>query len=184
MRLLTILTVILVVMGGLAFAPKSPGKGRDVRQKSSSDCPSVKKALIFYRAKTWALQDELEIARFKTSYPERWSTSCTYIRYHMGIWVSKSIDHAAILKGLDDPISAIYHVFKNYGIEALAVASCESGGTFSTRAHNGQYLGMFQMGDYARQLYGHGDTALQQARAAHRYFVASGKDWSPWSCKP
>ena len=28
------------------------------------------------------------------------------------------------------------------------------------------------------------DSAVEQATAAHRYFVASGRDWGPWSCKP
>jgi hypothetical protein len=40
------------------------------------------------------------------------------------------------------------------------------------------------MGSLARQVYGHGPTARAQAIAAHRYFVSSGRDWSPWSCKP
>jgi hypothetical protein len=40
------------------------------------------------------------------------------------------------------------------------------------------------MGSSERQLFGHGVSALAQARAAYRYFVRSGRDWSPWSCKP
>ena len=51
-------------------------------------------------------------------------------------------------------------------------------------AQNGQYLGLFQMGSSERRLFGHGETALEQAQAAYRYFVRSGRDWSPWSCKP
>ncbi len=66
--------------------------------------------------------------------------------------------------------------------QAIRVAACESG--FNTHAVNGQYLGIFQMGSYERATYGHGRTARVQARAAHRYFVASGRDWSPWACKP
>jgi len=65
---------------------------------------------------------------------------------------------------------------------ALSVARCESG--LTTRARNGEYLGLFQMGSTERRLFGHGATAIAQARAAHRYFVYSGRDWSPWSCKP
>lgn len=61
---------------------------------------------------------------------------------------------------------------------ALAVARCESG--LSTRAVNGQYLGLFQMGDYARSRYGHGSDAFTQARAAHDYWLDSG--WGPWTC--
>ncbi len=34
-----------------------------------------------------------------------------------------------------------------------------------------------------RAFAGHGDTAHEQAVAAHRYFVRTGRDWSPWSCR-
>jgi hypothetical protein len=83
-----------------------------------------------------------------------------------------------------DSIRAIKVVFGSYASQAIRVASCETGGTFDTNARNGQYLGLFQMGSYERATYGHSATALGQAKAAYRYFVASGKDWSPWSCKP
>lgn len=78
--------------------------------------------------------------------------------------------------------STICQVFKSHCREAIAVAKCES--NLKTWAVNGQYLGLFQMGYWERRTYGHGSTAMAQARAAHRYFVASGRDWSPWSCKP
>jgi hypothetical protein len=70
------------------------------------------------------------------------------------------------------------------GAEAWSVAYCETGGTFSVWASNGQYLGLWQMGSYARSRYGHGRDPWTQARAAHRYYVDSGRDWSPWTCKP
>jgi hypothetical protein len=78
------------------------------------------------------------------------------------------------------PRVAICGVFGSYCRQALAVAACES--RLSTRAQNGQYLGLFQMGSSERRLFGHGRTAYRQALAAHRYFVRSGRDWSPWSC--
>ena len=80
------------------------------------------------------------------------------------------------------PQKAICHVFGSYCGEALRVARCESG--YSVDAQNGQYLGLFQMGTSERQLFGHGESALEQAQAAYRYFLRSGRDWSPWSCKP
>jgi hypothetical protein len=80
------------------------------------------------------------------------------------------------------PQKAICHVFGRYCTQALQVARCESG--YQTGAENGQYRGLFQMGSSERQLFGHGASALVQARAAYRYFVRSGRDWSPWSCKP
>lgn len=80
------------------------------------------------------------------------------------------------------PQKAICHVFRSYCGQALRVARCESG--YSVNAQNGQYLGLFQMGTSERRLFGHGASALEQAQAAYRYFVRSGRDWSPWSCKP
>lgn len=73
-------------------------------------------------------------------------------------------------------------VFGKYCGQALRVATCESG--LTEWARNGQYLGLFQMGSYARARYGHAWNPWTQARAAFRYFVDSGRDWSPWACKP
>ena len=80
------------------------------------------------------------------------------------------------------PEQVICRVFGDHCREALAVSRCESG--LQTDAQNGQYLGLFQMGSTARRIFGHGSSPVAQATAAHRYFVASGRDWGPWSCKP
>lgn len=80
------------------------------------------------------------------------------------------------------PEKVICRVFGRHCDDALVVAHCES--RFQTEAQNGQYLGLFQMGSYARELYGHGGSAKRQAEAAFDYFVDSGRDWSPWGCKP
>ena len=77
---------------------------------------------------------------------------------------------------------AICTVFKSYCSQALRVSYCESG--WSIWARNGQYLGLFQMGAYARARYGHAWDAWTQSRAAYRYFIESGRTWSPWTCKP
>ena len=82
------------------------------------------------------------------------------------------------------PKQAIRAVFGKYADQAIRVVSCETGGTFSTTARNGQYLGLFQMGSWERRTYGHSATAIGQARAAWRYFAATGYSWRPWSCKP
>ena len=76
----------------------------------------------------------------------------------------------------------ICRIFGRYCREALAVSRCESG--LSTTAQNGEYLGLFQMGTDERRLFGHGSSALEQAKAAYKYFVAAGHGWDPWSCKP
>lgn len=80
---------------------------------------------------------------------------------------------------------AIRAVFGPYAGQALRVARCESG--YSIWARNGQYENIFQMGYHERRTYGWhraGSPATVAARAAYRYFIASGRDWSPWSCKP
>ena len=73
-------------------------------------------------------------------------------------------------------------VFGTYGAAANRVASCESG--HSIYARNGQYLGLFQMGDFARSRYGFAWNAYVQSVGAYHYFMDSGADWSPWQCKP
>jgi hypothetical protein len=80
------------------------------------------------------------------------------------------------------PRNVICRVFGDHCQEALAVSRCESG--WRTDAQNGQYLGLFQMGSNERRIFGHGPSATEQAVAAHKYFIASGSDWGPWSCKP
>ena len=78
--------------------------------------------------------------------------------------------------------SAVCLTFGPYCAQALRVAWCES--RWSVYARNGQYLGLFQMGSYARARFGHSWTALGQAQAAYGYFRASGYRWTPWTCKP
>jgi hypothetical protein len=96
----------------------------------------------------------------------------------------KRLERRLANRTASEPVMAIRLVFGPYADQAISVSSCETGGTFDTNAANGQFLGLFQMGSYARSVYGHGQSALEQVQAAFRYFVASGRDWSPWSCKP
>ncbi len=64
--------------------------------------------------------------------------------------------------------------------KAFDVVSCETGGRYNTTARNGQYLGLWQMGSWARARFGHGSSAMAQTRAAHRYWLESG--WRGWAC--
>ena len=76
--------------------------------------------------------------------------------------------------------STICSVFGSHCREAISVATCES--HLNVYARNGQYLGLFQFGSFARAHYGFAWDALTQARAAYRYFLDAG--WSPWTCRP
>lgn len=86
------------------------------------------------------------------------------------------------------PVGAIISVFGPDAPGAITVAACESGGgvpaNIDINAENGQYKGMFQMGDNERATYatiGY-STPYQQTVAAHNYFVLYG--WSRWDCQP
>lgn len=80
------------------------------------------------------------------------------------------------------------------GNQAIEVAKCEAAQYWSLNIPaqaRGPYdefgnrrLSMFQMGTRERRLYGHGPDPWSQAFAAYRYYVSSGRDWSPWECKP
>jgi len=77
--------------------------------------------------------------------------------------------------------AGICAVFKEYCGEAIRVSWCES--RWKTWAKNGQYLGLFQMGENERKTYGHGKTIIAQARAAHEYFVDRDHTWDRWECR-
>jgi hypothetical protein len=66
------------------------------------------------------------------------------------------------------------------GYQAVRVAKCESGWSLALYAGNGQYQGMFQMGEYARSRYGHSWNPWGQSLAAYRYYDDAG--WYPWEC--
>lgn len=103
------------------------------------------------------------------------------VRYYERLIRARDAKRQARRLAHASPRVAICEVFGQYCRQALAVAWCESG--HQTTARNGQYLGLFQMGVYARQLAGHGDSAYEQSLAAYKLFVVSGRDWSPWSCR-
>lgn len=71
--------------------------------------------------------------------------------------------------------------------DALNVSWCES--KWNPQARNGQYQGLFQLGDYHRARaaslgYSWADMLrpLPNARTAMDLWASSG--WQPWSCKP
>lgn len=145
----------------------------------------------YYRTLTHSWQALRGAVRLADATPKVRGRTCAWARYAASEWRGRAAAAKEsyyrwkedLARRLADPTFAILYVFGPvYGPQALRVASCESGR--GIWAQNGQYLGMFQMGSSERAIYGHGNTPLAQAQAAHRYFVASGRDWSPWSCKP
>jgi hypothetical protein len=81
-------------------------------------------------------------------------------------------------------VPAVRLVARRYGFDPdgmLRVARCES--NLDRRATNGQYLGLFQLGDFARARYLRGawTDSYANAVAAARYAREAG-GWGPWTC--
>ena len=156
----------------------------NLNHKRSCNLQRARKYIGTKRQATWGWQAKLLMPQTPTRYNERHVHGCGYLKWSGKRWAGLAHKHFRKYVALQEPENAICYVFGKYCHQPLNVSRCESGHSYSINAHNGQYLGMFQMGSYARSLYGHGNTPLIQAVAAYRYFVASGKDWSPWSCSP
>lgn len=150
-------------------------------------CPDNRIGLVWYRTRTHDYQIARSLEELAGPGPRARGHSCGFVKVGAQTWKARARAARRALERFrrrlaDDPAFAICHVFGAYCSEALRVADCES--SLYPRAQNGQYLGVFQMGSSERARYGHGSTVLAQARAAWRYFDLSGRDWSPWSCKP
>ena len=188
MRVMLALTVLtFLVVPGAASAGQTTETQESIvvkKQQQQYRCKGTKEYINVKRKATWRWQDIISVPRTRTSNADRRTKCSPYLKWQARLWAGRSDDAYQTYVSLSDPQDAICHVFGIYCTEALMVARCESGHSYSPRAHNGQYLGMFQMGSSERRIYGHSDEPLGQARAAYAYFVASGRDWSPWSCKP
>jgi hypothetical protein len=81
-------------------------------------------------------------------------------------------------------VPSVRIVARRYGFDPegmLRVARCES--NLRRTATNGQYLGLFQLGSFARARYLHGawtDSYANAMAAAHYARDAGG--WGPWTC--
>ena len=142
-------------------------------------------AVRFFRSHRWLLSDPRHATRanrlLETGLAKVAVTKRRIAKDRAALKRLRQVRMLAAVKNRT-PREVICDVFGRYCDQALQVARCES--NFRTTAQNGQYLGLFQMGSSERALFGHGASAEAQARAAWRYFVRSGRDWSPWSCKP
>lgn len=102
-----------------------------------------------------------------------------YLRWINKLWSRRADHHFKKYNKLNNnPRLAICYFFKTNCAKALSVAWCES--KYYRYAHNGQYRGIWQMGNFARGAYGHGNTPLEQTYYAYQYYKDSG--WNPWSC--
>lgn len=169
--LVRILVCITVLAAALLF----------VRGSSAAPAAPLLHGIHQARADAHRCQAELGVTRYAIA--ERVPRGSLYRRWVLKLWKHRATTVCTTLERAQaDPITAIGIVFGRYTQQAIRVAHCES--RYDINAQNGQYLGLFQMGDHERATYGHGSTPLAQARAAYRYFAATQFTWGPWTCKP
>lgn len=149
--------------------------------KVNTHCKAVKSHINIKRNATWKWQRSIYTNKTHTDYKEK-KVSCQsrpYLRWINKLW-SRRADH--LYKRYNqlnnNPKLAICYFFKSNCAKALSVAWCES--KYHRYARNGQYMGIWQMGNFARDTYGHGDTPLEQTYYAYQYYKDEG--WQPWSC--
>jgi hypothetical protein len=179
---------LLLVSAAIALAATSPRpKARGVASTLRTIAHD-RQVLRFFSAHAWLFQDprfESEARRQVAAHRRSLATAehrLARLRQAAEARRRRTVRRLA-LSHPETPAHVVCRVFgSQYCSQAVRVAQCESG--LEVGARNGQYLGLFQMGSMERHLFGHGPTAEEQAQAAYRYFVWSGRDWSPWSCKP
>jgi hypothetical protein len=128
------------------------------------------------RERAWSCQRSSGLSL--SAYPQvRWRLEVKARRYRtLGYW-RQELNRCNEARSAS-PATIICRIFGSECSNAIRVARCES--HLYVGAHNGQFLGLWQMGSWARARYGHGPDALTQTRAAHRYFLDAG--WGPWEC--
>lgn len=178
--------IVPIASAVVALAIFSPGvvSGKNQsRAEKIASCKTAQATVAERRAATWKWERKIDLNRTPTQFMERKASSCKRLRYLKRKWALRADKRFRLVRTLEtEPKAAIRWVFGPYADQALDVAWCES--RYNIWAENGQYLGLFQMGSSERQLFGHGTTAYEQAVAAERYFIQSGRDWSPWQCRP
>lgn len=74
---------------------------------------------------------------------------------------------------------AIYATWGKDAHNGMIITACETGRTWNLWASNGQYKGLFQMGNYERATCGHAWNIWTQARAAWCWLHKTS--YSSWS---
>jgi hypothetical protein len=184
-------TVTVAMLAGIFATPAFAAHKTSAAQDQVTQAKKVwRHHVVNNRRVTWKWQEKAGLDKSVTRRLERHG-SIPYLRHLVRMWWKRAY-HAMRVYHRNKVAHVTYYssgvngaicaAFGSYCSQALAVARCESG--LSTAATNGQYLGLFQMGESERSHYGHSGGAWGQAQAAYRYFRDSGYSWGPWSCKP
>ncbi len=166
----------------------------DAKFRKSQICKSVRKAIRYYRGKTWEHQDNLSVERSITYYPEKFPGRCAYLRWNVKQWrTSASVHFARWTSVRNHPEFIIRALFPDATEHrALGVADCESNlDIYATNRTSGT-ASLFQIhpGNRGRTIYwrGHGSLVIggnlydpwNNTRIA-LYMSKGGYDWHEWA---
>jgi hypothetical protein len=161
------------VVSGYALAVTNPSRSEGFKEKAAAtEDPPVDSQVRYWRAKAIKRLHLAQWFEQKRNDWRRYAKSLKFDTRSRGASAQKQ--RASSVRGV------ICSVFGAHCSEALRVAWCES--RMNVYARNGDYLGLFQFGSFARAHYGFAWNALAQARSAYRYFLDAG--WKPWACSP
>jgi hypothetical protein len=174
------LTATFLALAGLALAFGF----RDAPSQQLETLSWRQSEILHVRARTHACTDALGRPRFRVA-ETIVRGGPAYRRWVLVLWRGRARFYCDAARQLSNPQRAIRAVFGPYGEQAVRVSYCETGGSFSVYARNGQYEGLFQVSAYWRSsVPGFAYTPLAQARHAYRVFRLTGSTWAHWACKP
>lgn len=189
---LIIAAILLVLVVWIAW---SAGNALPATQHSPRYCRYVAKIASHYRIRTWEFQDGLQQAHMTAGYRRGHRiTNCRVARQALENWRTRYQRREYLYHKLNNNVPlTIETIFVEDPNGALTVAGCETGHTLdsvsaSLGAANGQFLGIFQLGNWERSAFAiwrgtyRYETVIDQVMAAHRYFLSNG--WQPWQCLP
>ena len=110
---------------------------KELLKLKKETCPSLRKAIRFYRAKTWERQDLVGDSRSPTYYPERKRYRCAYKRHVLTSWKGQAFAYRKIVaKFLAIPVgeAALRAYINDDCLEEII--DRESAGTWSPTVRN------------------------------------------------
>lgn len=190
----------------MTYLRKAAGEQKELEVRyaeAKKTCNPSRRAIVFYRSKTWEHQYFLGNELFPTLYPERKKGQCGYKKFVAEKWQARAYRHRIELErfkrtnyGMARFI--VYSTFPpSTAPAALSVVGCETGNTYDEWAHNTttDVRGYFQVdsGNGGRVFYWRGKKLVLDSSRLYDpwyntlvavFMTSGGVDWREWHCQP
>lgn len=173
----------------------------DATFRKREACTSIRKALKFYRARTWNAEDSLGLVRSFSSYPERIPGRCGYLVWRAAKWkqaatrTRKQLERFNSGSHYERAKHIIYAIFPD-GTQhrALAVSGCETGHKYTPWSENvsSHTAGLFQIhpGNHGTTWYWNGSSiTIDRSKLFDPWYNTKvalhmskgGENWGQWA---